>query len=56
VSDALNSLQTALLILLPPLLLLAALFAAAGLRHEDADGRAMEKRWASGGVSVARHA
>src|SRR6266576_2808537 len=47
-SDALQSLQLALLILLPPLLLLAAVFAATGLRHEDADGRAMESRWASG--------
>jgi MFS transporter, Spinster family, sphingosine-1-phosphate transporter len=47
VSDALHSLQTALLILLPPLLLLAALFAYAGLRHEDNDGRAMEARWAA---------
>jgi MFS transporter, Spinster family, sphingosine-1-phosphate transporter len=47
VSDVLGSLQLALLILLPPLLLLAALFAATGLRHEDRDGRAMEARWAS---------
>src|SRR5213080_1667191 len=47
-SDALGSLQLALLILLPPLLLLAAVFAALGLRHEDPDGRAMEARWASG--------
>ena len=46
ISDALNSLQLALLILLPPLLLLAALFAATGLRHEEPDGRAMEARWA----------
>ena len=46
-SDALNSLQLALLILLPPLLLLAALLAATGLRHEDPDGQAMEARWAS---------
>jgi predicted MFS family arabinose efflux permease len=49
-SDAVGSLQLALLLLLPPLLLLAALFAAAGLRTEDADGRAMEARWAA--VSV----
>src|SRR2546430_7220336 len=46
-SDALGSLQLALLILLPPLLLLAALPAATGIRHEDRDGRAMEARWAS---------
>ena len=46
VSDALQSLQLALLILLPPLLVLAALLAALGLRHEDRDGRAMEARWA----------
>jgi MFS family permease len=45
-SDALHSLQLALLILLPPLLVLAALFAATGLRDEDPDGRAMEARWA----------
>ena len=50
-SDALNSLQLALLILLPPLLVLAALLAATGLRHEDPDGQAMEARWASS-VSV----
>ena len=47
-SDVLHSLQLALLILLPPLLVLAAVFAALGLRHEDPDGRAMEARWASG--------
>jgi len=47
VSEALHSLQLALLILLPPLLVLAALFATLGLRHEDRDGRAMEARWAS---------
>jgi MFS family permease len=46
VSDALHSLQLSLLILLPPLLLLASLFAALGLRHEERDGRAMEARWA----------
>jgi predicted MFS family arabinose efflux permease len=46
-SDALNSLQLALLILLPPLLVLAAVLAATGLRHEDPDGQAMEARWAS---------
>jgi len=46
VSDALQSLQLALLILLPPLLVLAAVLASFGLRHEDRDGRAMEARWA----------
>src|SRR5438067_1221936 len=46
-SDALDSLQLALLILLPPLLLLAALAAATGINHEDRDGRAMEARWAA---------
>jgi MFS family permease len=46
VSDAVHSLRLALLIMLPPLLLLAALFAALGLRHEDRDGRAMEATWA----------
>src|SRR6266702_6981545 len=46
-SDALGSLQLALLILLPPLLLLAALAASTGIKHEDRDGRAMEARWAS---------
>jgi len=45
-SDALHSLQLALLILLPPLLVLAALFAATGVRDEEPDGRAMEARWA----------
>jgi predicted MFS family arabinose efflux permease len=47
VSDLVHSLRLALLILLPPLLLLAALFACLGLAHEDRDGRAMEARWAS---------
>ena len=47
VSDALHSLQLALLILLPPLVLLAAVFAAAGRRYEEPDGRAMEARWAA---------
>ena len=50
ISDALHSLQLALLILLPPLLVLAALFASLGLRHEDRDGREMEARWASASV------
>jgi hypothetical protein len=47
-SDALHNLQLALLILLPPLLVLAAIFASLGLRHEETDGRAMESRWAAG--------
>lgn len=47
VSDALHDLRLALLILLPPLLLLAALFASLGLRDEDRDGRSMEARWAA---------
>jgi MFS transporter, Spinster family, sphingosine-1-phosphate transporter len=51
VSDALHDLGLALLILLPPLILLAAIFAATGLRHEEADGQAMEARWAEA-VSV----
>jgi MFS transporter, Spinster family, sphingosine-1-phosphate transporter len=45
-SDALHSLQLALLILLPPVLIVAAIFAWLGLEHEDPDGRAMEERWA----------
>lgn len=49
VSDAVHSLRLSLLILLPPLLLLAALFAALGLRHEDRDGRAMDLAWAAAG-------
>ncbi len=53
VSDALHSLRLALLLLLPPLLLLAALFAALGLRHEDGDGRAMEDAWASAAEGLA---
>jgi MFS family permease len=47
VSDAVHSLRLALLLLLPPLLLLAAIFAWFGLRHEDADARAMELEWAA---------
>jgi MFS transporter, Spinster family, sphingosine-1-phosphate transporter len=46
VSDAFHDLRLALLILLPPLLILAALFAATGLPHEEPDGQAMEARWA----------
>jgi hypothetical protein len=48
VSDMVHSLRLALLILLPPLLLLAAVFASLGLRHEETDGKAMESQWASG--------
>jgi hypothetical protein len=51
-SDALHNLQLALLILLPPLLVLAAAFAALGLRHEERDARAMETRWAAGATQV----
>ena len=47
VSDAVHDLRLALLILLPPLLLLAALFASLGVRYEDRDGREMEARWAA---------
>src|SRR5437764_5157186 len=46
-SDALGSLQLALLILLPPLLLLAAFAAATGINHDDRAGRPMEARWAA---------
>jgi len=48
-SDALHSLQLALLILLPPLLLLAALAAATGIRSEAPDGMRMEDQWAASG-------
>ena len=51
-SDALHNLQLALLILLPPLLVLAAVFAALGLRYEEADGRAMESQWAVGATQI----
>ena len=51
-SDALHNLQLALLILLPPLLILAAVFAALGLRHEEKDGRAMETRWAAAATQI----
>ena len=51
-SDAVHSLQLALLILLPPLLLVAALAASTGLRHEDTDGLAMETDWARTGVDA----
>src|SRR5206468_292899 len=51
VSDALHSLQLALLILLAPLLVLAAVFAFLGLAHEDRDGRAMEERWAAASIA-----
>lgn len=46
-SDTVHSLRLALLLLLPPLLVLAALFASLGLAHEDRDGQAMEARWAA---------
>jgi hypothetical protein len=51
-SDAVHSLQLALLILLPPLLVLAALAAMTGTRAEAADGAAMEERWASSGSEL----
>ena len=51
-SDAVHSLQLALLILLPPLLLLAALAAATGIRSEAADGTSMEDRWARSGAQL----
>jgi len=51
-SDALHNLQLALLILLPPLLVLAAVFATLGLRHEENDGRAMEELWAAGATQI----
>ena len=46
-SDALHSLRLALLILLPPMLLLAAVAAMLGVRHESPDGTAMEAEWAA---------
>jgi nitrate/nitrite transporter NarK len=51
-SDAVHSLQLALLILLPPLLVLAALAALTGVRAEAADGTAMEERWARSGSEL----
>jgi len=51
-SDALHNLQLALLILLPPLLVLAALFAALGVSHEERDGRAMETQWAASATQI----
>ncbi|HEY0492351.1 MAG TPA: MFS transporter [Candidatus Dormibacteraeota bacterium] len=51
-SDAVHSLQLALLILLPPLLCLAALAALTGVRAEAADGAAMEERWARSGSEL----
>lgn len=51
-SDALHNLQLALLILLPPLLILAAVFAALGVRHEETDSRAMETRWAGAATQI----
>jgi len=46
-SEALHSLQLALLVLLPPLLLVAAGAAATGLNAEDTDGRRMSREWSS---------
>src|SRR5438445_2709970 len=46
-SDTVNSLQLALLILLPPLLILAGLAAATGISSEGSDSLAMEERWAA---------
>jgi sugar phosphate permease len=46
-SDTVHSLQLALLILLPPLLILAGLAAATGIKAEGPDSRAMEERWAA---------
>ncbi len=51
-SDAVHSLQLALLILLPPLLVLAALAALTVVRAEAADGSAMEERWARSGSEL----
>jgi MFS family permease len=47
-SDTVHSLPLALLLLLPPFLLLAALVAATGLRSAERDARVMEERWAGG--------
>ena len=47
VSDGLHSLRVALLILLPPALLLAAVAASFGLRSADRDAKAMQARWAT---------
>lgn len=46
VSDSLGSLRLALILLLPPMLLLAAVAASFGLRSADLDAVAMEARWA----------
>jgi MFS family permease len=48
-SDGLHSLRLALLILLPPALLLASLAAATGLRSARRDAEAMQSRWAAAG-------
>jgi MFS family permease len=45
-SDTVHSLPMALLLLLPPFLLLAALVAATGLGSAERDARLMEERWA----------
>jgi MFS family permease len=52
ISDGLHSLRLALLILLPPALLLAALAAATGLRSARRDAEAMQARW-GGAAEVA---
>ena len=52
VSDATHSLQLALLILLPPLLVLAALAAASGMKSEAPDGESMEGQWARSGAEL----
>ena len=49
-SDAVGSLQLALLIVSPGLLLVAAALAALGLRCIDADTRRMEREWSARGV------
>jgi MFS family permease len=49
-SDRIGSLQTALLITSPTLLVLAAVIAATGIRHAKNDVAAMEDEWASRGV------
>jgi len=51
-SDATHSLQLALLILLPPLLVLAALAAASGMKSEAPDGESMEGQWARSGAEL----
>jgi hypothetical protein len=50
-SDAVGSLQLALLIVSPALLLLAALLAALGIRSIQADTVAMDQQWAAAGAA-----